>query len=147
MDVTLRAITQANFREVVQLKVGAGQENFVAANVYSIAQAKIWPNFWPLAIYAGETPVGFLMHGLDEAGQHWIIRLMIDAAQQQHGYGRQAMELILAQLRADPACAAVAISYDPENRVAAELYRRLGFVETGEVEHAELVARLRLKDR
>lgn len=144
MKVTLRPITPENFRPVVQLKVGPGQEHFVATNVYSLAQAKVWPSYVPLAIYADETPVGFLMHGPDEAGQRWIIRLMVDAEHQRQGHGRAAMRLILAEFRADPACGSVAISYEPANQVAADLYRELGFVETGEMEDGELVARLNL---
>jgi diamine N-acetyltransferase len=36
----------------------------------------------------------------------------------------------------------VALSYAPENRVARDLYLGLGFVESGEVEDDEIVARL-----
>jgi diamine N-acetyltransferase len=95
-------------------------------------------------VYVEETPVGFLMHGLDDTGERWIIRLMVDAEHQGRGYGRAAMALILAQFRADPQCRSVAISYEPDNKVAAALYQSLGFEETGEIDDGELVARLRL---
>lgn len=89
MQITLREITKNNWRECVDLKVGPGQENFVAPNLFSIAEAKFEPGWTPLAIYAGETLVGFTMYGQDERdGSYWIIRLMVDAAYQGRGAGQ-----------------------------------------------------------
>jgi diamine N-acetyltransferase len=89
--------------------------------------------------------VGSLMHGLDDAGNgnRWIIRLMTDAAQQGKGYGREAMRQILERFRADPTCKEVGISYEPDNAVAQKLYASFGFVETGEEDDGETVARLK----
>jgi diamine N-acetyltransferase len=39
-------------------------------------------------------------------------------------------------------CRSCALSYSPQNTVARALYQSLGFVETGEIEDGELVARL-----
>jgi diamine N-acetyltransferase len=66
---------------------------------------------------------------------------VIDAAAQGRGIGRAALEAMIARLAADPECHEVALSYDPENEVARRLYAGLGFVETGEMEDDELVAR------
>lgn len=141
MTITFREITPDNFRAVARLKVAPGQEHFVADNVYSLAQAKVWAGFMPLAIYAGETPVGFVMY-VKEGDLYYIIRLMVAAGEQQKGYGRAALTQLLAQFQADPDCRHVALSYEPENSVAARFYQSLGFVETGEVDEGELVARL-----
>ena len=51
------------------------------------------------------------------------------------------MEALLGFLAAQPGCREVALSYEPENTVARRLYASLGFVETGEQEEDELVAR------
>ena len=37
------------------------------------------------------------------------------------------------------------LSYEPENKVAADLYRSFGFKETGEMDGEELIAVLELK--
>ena len=145
MTITLREITKDNYRQACQLKVKPGQEHFVASNAVSIADSKFHPAFVCLGIYDDEAMVGFLMHGSDDSGQRWIIRLMVDEKHQGQGYGRAAMKLILDQLRADSNCPNVGISYEPENTVAQKLYANLGFVETGEVEEGELVARLQFK--
>jgi diamine N-acetyltransferase len=52
------------------------------------------------------------------------------------------MRLLLERLRAIPGCDEVAISYEPENELARQLYATCGFRETGEVIEGETVARL-----
>ena len=65
-EVELREITPQNFKECIDLKVADSQKSFVATNVMSIAQSKIYPTVTPMAIYAGDELVGFTMFGLDE---------------------------------------------------------------------------------
>ncbi len=142
MTISFRDITPDNFRAVIGLKVAPDQEHFVAANVYSLAQARVYPGMTPAALYAGETPVGFVMYAW-EAPEYYIIRYMIAAEHQRQGYGRAALGRLLEQFRGNPECRTVALSYEPENRVAAALYASFGFVETGEVDDGEVVARLR----
>ena len=50
-EVVLREITQENFREGLSLQVEPWQAEFVAPNVKSLAEAKINPALFPLAIY------------------------------------------------------------------------------------------------
>jgi diamine N-acetyltransferase len=147
MSVNLREITKENYRQATRLKVAPGQEGFVASNAVSIADSKFHPTFECLGIYDDDTMVGFLMHGLDDAGDgvRWIIRLMTDAAHQRKGYGREAMQQLLEMFRADPSCPGVGISYEPDNTVAQKLYASFGFVETGEMDDGETVARLRFE--
>jgi len=144
MTVTLREITKDNYRAACKLKVGPGQEHFVASNAVSIAESKFFPKMVCLGIYADEVMVGFMMHGpeIGKEGQYWIIRLMVAADQQGHGYGRAAMQLIVDQFRADPTCKQLGISYMPDNVVGGRLYASLGFVETGEMDEGENIARL-----
>jgi len=40
MTITLRKLTNDTFRECIGLKVATGQENYVASNVYSLAEAQ-----------------------------------------------------------------------------------------------------------
>lgn len=148
MSVTLRPITKENYRQTIELKVAPGQEEFVASNVYSLAQAKVYPDFAPLAIYADDTLVGFLMVGPDDEYHypaHWIHRLMIDARHQRRGYGRAAMQILLEQFRGEGRLREILISYEPHNEVARRLYASLGFVETGEIYEGEAVARLKFE--
>jgi diamine N-acetyltransferase len=62
IEVTLREITKDNWRDLLRLKVAPSQEQFVASNAMSIAEAHFNPEVaWFRAIYAGDVPVGFLM--------------------------------------------------------------------------------------
>lgn len=143
MDVTLREVTRDSWEECVRLKVAEEQAGYVAANVYSLAESRFYPEMVPLAIYAGETMVGFVMYGLDPRDhQYWIYRLMVDHMHQGKGYGRAAMVQTLDRLRQIPGCTAAVIGYEPENAAAARLYASLGFRETGLAPWGEMVAKL-----
>jgi diamine N-acetyltransferase len=145
MTVSLRPITTENWRDVVRLKTTEVQKDYVASNVYSIAQSKIEPECVPLAIYADESVVGFAMYALDQDdGNYWIYRLMIDAYHQGQGHGRAALRELVSLLREFPGCDKIMISVVPENEVAFELYRSEGFVETGQLVDDEVVLCLEL---
>jgi diamine N-acetyltransferase len=150
----IRPVTKENWNELIKLKVREDQKNFVASNLYSIAQAQFGDEYeghWdlhPFGIYEGDTPVGFLMYGLNfthPKQQAYIQRLMVDEKYQGKGYGRFGMEKMLDIFRLDERIKEVSISYEPENEGARKLYASLGFVETGEIVEDEVVAVLKLK--
>lgn len=144
--VTLQPVTRENWEACIRLKPLEAQRGFVAPNVYSLAQSKFQPEMVPMAIYAGETMVGFTMYGLDpDDHNYWIYRLMTDQAHQRKGYARAAMQQLIARLKEQPDCREIVLSYEPANQVAREFYRTLGFVATGEIIWGEEVARLRVK--
>ena len=147
MTITLRDIDRENFMPCVRLEVREDQQGFVAPNVFSIAQSKVEPGFTTQAVYDGDVLVGFVMYGYDESeGCHYVGRLMIDRHYQGKGYGRAAMEEVIARLRAEPGCRQIALSVNPANESAQALYRSLGFEKTGELSHGEEVMRLRFDD-
>ena len=101
MKVTLKDIDRENFRAAVRLEVHEDQKNFVAPNVFSIAQSKVEPAFKVQAVYDGEEMVGFVMYGWDEEeGCYELARLMVDKNRQGKGYGRAATEAVIAKMRA-----------------------------------------------
>ena len=68
-NVRLVKVDTKNFDALIDLEVNEEQKNYVANNIYSLAEAyatKAEGRFaLPLGIYDGETPVGFLMIGYD----------------------------------------------------------------------------------
>jgi diamine N-acetyltransferase len=88
----IRSISKDNLHDVLQLKVAPHQEQFVASNAVSLAEAHFEPELpWFRAIYAGEVPVGFLMLEFNTAEQiYFLCRFMIDERYQGYGHGRQA---------------------------------------------------------
>ena len=99
-----REIERHNFRDILKLSTTESQKFFVATNACSLSQAYAQPECVPLALYDGDTPVGFTMYGLDvEDTEYWIYRLMIDQHRQSKGYGRQALAMVLERIRQDKA--------------------------------------------
>ncbi len=124
--------------------VARDQVKFVATNIYSLAQAYAEPERIPMAIYHDEEMVGFVMFNERPLpdGTHRVSRLMIDQHYQRRGYGREAMELVLARLEGVPGLAEIRVDYHRLNRAAANLYASLGFVPFME-QGDEVVVRLR----
>ena len=137
MNITLREIDEHNFDEVISLKV----EKYCASNLYSMAQAKIFPDAIPLAIYNGDTPVGFIMYGIEprDNNEYWIDRFMIDEKFQKKGFGKQALKMVIDAIKQDKTHNKIKISTNPENMVARNLYAKLGFYETGELHDGEVL--------
>lgn len=149
MPIELRPVDRDNLWMVVEdLTLHPGQEAFVAPNIDSIANASVEPTFVPLAVYAGETLVGFTMYGQHpKTGAWWVIRLMIDREHQGKGYGRATMEAVISRMVEQIGCDEIVTSFNPENAVAARLYASLGFLPTGEIEDDEPLVVLRVADR
>lgn len=141
--VELREITQDTLRTVLDLAVTPEQEQYVAPNARSIAEAHFEPKAWFRAVYAGAEPVGFVMLYRDPEN-FWIWRFMIDAGQQRKGYGRSALELLVDEARKDGA-GEIKLSYHPGAGSPQDFYARCGFTETGEAEGDEIVMRLHLE--
>ncbi len=141
--ISLVPITEENFRVYTRLTTTPAQVGFVATNIHSIAQVYVNPTWIPLGIAAGPLAVGFVLLGCDSATDHdWIIRFMIGAEHQGQGYGRAALLAVIAHLKATPGSREIRLSYVQGNQVAEGLYRRVGFVPTGELDDDEIVMRL-----
>ncbi len=146
MKITLREITPQNFRQCIDLKVADGQENFVAANLMSIAQAKIYPTAKPFAVYHDNEMVGFVMYGFDEDEEHFYLgRLMIDAQHQGKGFGKAATLAVIEKMKQIEDCREIYLSFVPENTGAEKLYSSVGFERTGRIsENGEVVMKFSL---
>jgi diamine N-acetyltransferase len=141
MSVELRPITQENLRAVTKLEVRPEQSDFVAPNAVSIAETYVYPKAEPRAVYSGDELVGFvLFHPLDSDSRgHGIVRLMIDHRFQGQGLGRAAIEEAVAFAVREHNAQRVRLSVVPANEKARGLYSSAGFVETGEIDHGEVV--------
>ena len=157
----LEKITGKNVWDILKLCVSEKQKSFVASNDISIIEAytAITGNGYafPFGIYEDDTPVGFLMIGFDTddywedapliaKGNYNLWRLMIDNHYQNRGYGKGAVRLALEFVKTFPCGKAEYcwLSYEPENKIASQLYHLFGFVETGEMDGDERIAILKL---
>lgn len=138
--IQLVPVTAENWEACCELTLTAEQQDFMEANVYSIAQAKFEPSLVLRAIIAGEAVVGFVMYNteLEELNGYWIYRIMIDQAQQGNGIGQAVIE----EMRALPAAKRIVVGYRPDNQAAHRLYASLGFIDHGDRFGREMAVRL-----
>jgi diamine N-acetyltransferase len=132
-------------RVICNLEVAPEQRGYVAPNALSIAQAHFQPRAWFRAVYAGETPVGFVMLDVDaDAEEYFLWRFMIASEHQGRGYGRHALDLVVEHVRGLPGARKLVSSFVPGEHGPRDFYLRYGFVETGEVDGGEHVIELAL---
>lgn len=151
--VTLRVVSDSNRSAVESLRVAVGQEAFVDGIPESLAAAAATPNArpWYRAIYAGEVPVGFVMLG-DDVPQgnpdipwrYYLWRMLIDGRFQRRGYGRAALDCVVAYLKTRPGAEVLVTSVVPGEGSPLGFYERYGFQATGEMFDREQVLELRL---
>ena len=144
-SVILHPVSSENWRAVARLKVSDTQQEYVAEPCYYLALCHYDRLWQPLAICLGEQVIGFMMWAIDKAdGCCWLGGILIDQAYQRKGFGRQAIQNVIAMLGSKHGFQHFALSYAPTNP-ARHLYHTLGFIETGEQEDDEVVARLSLE--
>jgi diamine N-acetyltransferase len=153
--ITLREITAANRLAVEELRVAPEQEIFVEGVRQSLAEAAATPhaNPWCRAVYSGEIPVGFVMLGDDVpvGNRHipwpyYLWRMLIDSRFQGRGYGRAALNLVVAYLRTRPHADVLVTSVVAGEGSPMGFYLRYGFRSTGQMFDHEHVLQLRLAD-
>jgi diamine N-acetyltransferase len=144
-SVHLREVTQETLYAILSLHVSDEQRQFVATNASSIAEAHYFPEAWFRAIYAGDTPVGFVMLSVKpETAEYYLWRYMIDARYQGRGYGREALRQIIEYVKTLPNARVLTLSYHKAEGSPEGFYRKLGFEPTGEMMDDEYVMRLEL---
>lgn len=145
-EVTLRKVTAKTVRAICTLSVSERQKGFVAPNAVSIAQAYFTKAAWFRAIYADETPVGFVMLAENpKRGQYYLWRFMIDAKHQGKGYGQKALDLIIKHVKRNPKAKTLYLSVVKAPGSADKFYERFGFEFTGKMDGIEHIMKLNLK--
>jgi diamine N-acetyltransferase len=141
--ISLRQVGHGNWRDIAKLEVSEIQREFVAEPCYYLALCCYGNEWQPLAICLEEQVIGFMMWALDpNDGSCWLGGIMVDQGMQRRGYGRQAVQAAITMLRDEYGYRNFALSYQPANLAAKNLYCELGFVETNKWEDDEIVARL-----
>ena len=144
--VTLREITADTVRLITALVVREEQQQFVASNAISLAEALFNEEAWFRAIYSGESPAGFVML-YDETlrtippahPEVFLWRLMIDAKFQGQGIGSAALKLIIAHVSAKGLFSSLSTSYVPRPGSPEGFYLSHGFQPTGKMLEGEVL--------
>ncbi len=134
-QVTLREITSETWYQVCILSdtLSQVQQEMVAPNAYSIAEAHFSSHAWFRAIYADETPVGFIMlhDSLDDEPGYFLWRLMVGGPHQTKGFGRRAIELLIDHVRTLPGAVELRTSCGLGEESPEGFYQSLGFLRDG----------------
>ena len=145
-EVTLREINADTVRAICKLSdtLTPPKRYMVAPNAVSIAQAYFEPKAWIRAIYADETPVGFVMlyddpgDPPDRKPDYFLWRFMIAGPHQGKGYGRRAIELLVEYVKTRPGAKELEVSCGQGPGSPEAFYRRLGFKHTGKMFDGEV---------
>jgi diamine N-acetyltransferase len=139
-DIHFMRITATTLNQVCDLSetLSPAHRGMVADNVRSIAEAHFSPSAWMRAVYADDTPIGFIMthtgsdyeDGIDCPGV-FLWRFMIAESHQGKGYGKLALEKLIQHLRA-MGIPRLYTSCGQGEGSPEGFYRKLGFVPTGD---------------
>jgi histidinol dehydrogenase len=149
MNFSVRPVDKDNLEAVLRLKVAAGQQAFVAPVDRSLAQVAYEPAGRALAMFDGDTAVGMMLlydarqDQKKPAEQLYVWRLLVDARHQKRGYGRLAMQWVVAEAQR-MGMNEVGLSHVGKDGHAGPFYTKLGFSYTGEVDDGELKMLMRL---
>ena len=154
-NITLVPITEDNFMAIAKLSktLTPSQQNCVADNLISIAQAGLSENAWMRGIYLGEAPIGFIMLDLYPDPRefpeknHRIIylwRFMIAKEFQGKGYGKKALDMVAKHFGAQGVQILYTSCVKKEADTPYQFYLNYGFTDTGVVESDEQVLRYAL---
>ena len=157
------SILDDNMKECIELEVLPEQDNFVASNAYSLAQAYETDKgddgsvAVPYAVYENGKMVGFAMYGYfppedDEDAYskdefiYYFWRLLIDKNHQGRGIGREVVRQVMEEIKSKPHGEAsyCYVSYEPTNIASKTTFASYGFEEDGRVLGGETVARYKL---
>jgi len=144
--VTLHEITRETVRSICDLHVSKEQGKCVASNAISIAESYFSKEAWLSAIYADETPVGFVMLWENESkGEYFLGRVMIDEKYRKQRYGAKALELSIQHVREIQNAKALHLGYHEDEGSPRKFYEKFGFVDTREqTDNGEYVMTLKL---
>ncbi|MCE7741328.1 MAG: GNAT family N-acetyltransferase [Candidatus Heimdallarchaeota archaeon] len=145
MTISIKEITADNWIKAVKLEVRSDQKGFVASNAKSIAQSKFQTFLECYGVYENEQMVGFAATGKNpEDGEIWIARYMIGVQYQGKGLGKKGSQKLVSFLQEKHNCSKIFLDVDPENKAAINLYKSLGFKETGKLQGNSLIFELNL---
>ena len=128
-----------------QLSVSASQRPWVEDCPALLARGYAFRQYRSHAgcFFAGETPVAMAVYyDSPEAGAYVIGGFLVDEGFQGRGYGRQAAEMLLAEMERDGRYSRVELCCMPENEGGIGFWERMGFFRAGAQEGAILMRRL-----
>ncbi|WP_244244562.1 GNAT family N-acetyltransferase [Marinilactibacillus kalidii] len=136
--LTIRTITDDNWRAIVTLTVKPTQAAFISPNAESMLESFYEERYnWHIyGLYVDNLPVGFAMIGAYNVDYQyiWLDRFMIDATSQGKEYGKKFLEKLIVFIRKNWTVKDIVLSINLQNLAAKQLYESFGFKDTGRID-------------
>ncbi len=136
--ITLDKITEENWLEAAGLSVKEEQKGYVAPPIGILARAYVYRdcNAKVYVIKNDATIVGVAMvrEFQEEPVGYDLQQFMIDKRYQNRGFGTQALQKILEELRLEGKYNTVEVCVKMADTEAIHLYEKVGFVDSGYVD-------------
>ena len=146
-EIRLREITSETVGSICKLSstLTSPKSNFVANNAFSIAQAYFDKRAWFRAIYADETPVGFIMIVDDpDNAEYFLWRFMIAQPYHGMGFGKRAIDRLVDHVKALPGATELGVSCGQGEGSPEGFYLKYGFKHDGKKHGQEIGLSLKL---
>jgi GNAT superfamily N-acetyltransferase len=144
-DIRVTPVVASLRQAVLRLRVHEAQRDFVGSIADLLADAESCDGSEPMAILCGDRPIGYYrietqarcLVGRDFDRPTLGLRaFFIDHRWQGRGFGALALAAIFGDLATrHPTARDLALTVNSRNTVGLALYRRAGFVDTGELYH------------
>jgi len=126
--ISFREIDENNYDDVLKVSLFEHQVGFIETVKECLDEAAETKEWCPVGIYNENQLIGFAMYGAFSKHKYtWIDRIMIDKDYQGKGYGKEAMlkliDIVTDKYQVDD----VYLSLYDDNKVARQLYERIGF--------------------
>ncbi|MFG6494783.1 GNAT family N-acetyltransferase [Fictibacillus sp. UD] len=148
--IKLIEINEKNWVDVIFLSTSENMpticEEFVASNALSLVQAQFEKTWTTKAIEKDGQLIGFTMYGYSTVMDNYeLCRIMVDNKFQGNGYGKEAIQLVIEEMKKIDDCKEIYLSTDPKNKLGKRLYENLGFINTGKIVDNEELYVLKIK--
>ncbi|MDY4788854.1 MAG: GNAT family N-acetyltransferase [Bacilli bacterium] len=144
MNLHFEKVTINDLKWLNYLTIKDSQINYVESIEDSLLLQENDSSWKARAIYDNQILVGFVLYGFID-NEVWIDRYLIDQRYQGRGYGKNALKLIIEELKKTYQQPILYLSVFKENNVAINLYQKLGFEFNGQLDSkGELVMELKL---
>ncbi len=136
--IRLIPVTEDNWMDIASLTVKEYQKNYVAPAIGILARGYVYRDC-NVKIYAFEEDSNIVGTALvreftDEPQGYDLQQFMIDQRYQNKGYGSQALQLILDELRNESHYDHVELCVKKADAEAIHLYEKYGFTDSGYVD-------------
>ena len=143
--IYLKKIDRTNWREATFVTTDPERkcpldEQWVTSTAFSIVQSVYEPEWESRLIYDDDKIIGFVFYGMwPDKNAPLLCRYTIDVEQQGKGYGQQALPIVIGEMIHQYNCEHIYLTLEESNTRALHIYRKFGFIPTGEMDEGESV--------